>query len=93
MLRGVSMPNESKKFLTDFVTRRCIFGSDGLRIIESVATTVVESPLNPIFTKQLYRMLCAYGSVPAAKVVGGTVFIASPADSFRVLRIQRQFRF
>lgn len=38
-------------------------------------------------------MLRSNGSVAAPKVIGGTVFVASPADSFRMFRIQRQFRF
>ena len=38
-------------------------------------------------------MLGSNGSIPAPKVIGGTVLVASPADSFRMLRIKRHFRF
>ena len=56
-------------------------------------TIIVEFPLKPVFAKQFHRMLGAYCSIPTTEIIGRAVFIASPADSFRMLRIDYQFRF
>ena len=53
----------------------------------------VEFPFEPVFTEQLHRMLRPDRSIPAPKIVGGAVLVASPADSFRMLRIESQSGF
>lgn len=50
---------------------------------------MVKFPFDPVVAKQFHRMLGANGSIPAAKVVGCAVLVASPADAFRMLRVER----
>ena len=52
-----------------------------------------EFPFEPVFCEEFDRMLRPNCSVSAAEVIGGAIFVASPADSFWMLRIERYFRF
>lgn len=45
----------------------------------------------PILTQQFHRMLGPIGPVATAKIIHGAVFVATPADAFRVLGIAREF--
>jgi len=57
-------------------------------IIVGRGSISVEFPFDPVPTEQLHRMLRPDRPIPATKVVGGAVLVASPADSFRMLRIK-----
>jgi hypothetical protein len=48
-----------------------------------------ELPFPPILSEDLDRMLRPNRSVSATEVIGGATFVASPADSFWILRIER----
>lgn len=48
-------------------------------------------PFEPVFAKQFNGMLCADVAVSAVHRISGTVFIASPAISFGMLRVDREF--
>jgi hypothetical protein len=48
-------------------------------------------PFEPVFAKQFNGMLGADVAVSAVHRISGTVFIASPAISFGVLRVNREF--
>jgi len=50
-------------------------------------TLIIEFAVQPIFSEEFNRMRRPNRSVPAAKIVGRAVFIASPADSFRMFRV------
>jgi len=63
-------------------------GRRGLRL--GLGVTLL--PLPPIVTEQFHRVRRADCPVAAAHVVSGTEFVAAPADSFRVLRMDRKFR-
>lgn len=54
---------------------------------------VITAQLTPVFAKQFKRMLGAIGSIATHHVVSGTVFVATPANSFRVGRMYRKFLF
>jgi hypothetical protein len=54
-----------------------------------LGSSAILFPLRPVFPKQLRRMLGANGSVAAAQIVGWTIEVASPADSFRMFGVQR----
>ena len=54
---------------------------------------VGEFPFEPVLSEEFDRMLRPNRSVSAAEVIGGAILVASPADSFWMLRIDRYFRF
>jgi hypothetical protein len=53
----------------------------------------IEFPVEPVGAEEFDRMLSANGPVAAAKVVDRAIEIASPADTFRMLGMEGQFRF
>lgn len=54
---------------------------------------VGELPFKPVLSEEFNRMLRSNCSVSAAEVIGGAILVASPADSFWMLWIERYFRF
>ena len=56
-------------------------------VIELQPPVAVEIPIIP---QQLHRMLGTIGSVATAKVIDGAVFVAAPADTFRMLGTARK---
>lgn len=63
-----------------------------LRIPVRSGSLVGELPFEPVLSEEFDRMLRPNRSVSAAEVIGGAVLVASPADSFWMLRIDRYFR-
>ena len=45
----------------------------------------------PVFAEQFDRVLSACTAVPAAKIIGGTVLPAAPADALGVRRMNGEF--
>ena len=61
-----------------------------LYVIHSgITTLIVQFPLQPVVTEQLDWVLRSNRSVSAAKIISWAQLVASPADTLRVLRIQR----
>lgn len=48
--------------------------------------------IEPVVAEELDRMLSADGAIAAAQVVGGTTEVASPADTLRMFRMERELR-
>lgn len=49
-------------------------------------------PFPPIIAKEFNGVLRPVGSISTTKIIGWTVLIASPADTFRMLRMDREIR-
>lgn len=45
-------------------------------------------PGQPIVTKELHRVWCANGAIPAAETIGRTILVASPTDAFGILGME-----
>jgi hypothetical protein len=54
---------------------------------------MIQFPFDPVFPEQLNWMLRPNSAVSTTEIVGGTVFIAPPADALWMLRIERYLRF
>lgn len=48
------------------------------------------APLVPILAHAFHRVLGATGAVAAHQGIGWAIFVATPADAFGVLRVQRK---
>jgi hypothetical protein len=59
---------------------------------ERLLATVPSFFFEPVFAKEFNRVLGTDGSAAAAEVVGGTIQIASPADTFGMLRMRGYLR-
>jgi hypothetical protein len=77
-----------------------VYGADLRLLIEASSVDItrlgnlmIQFPIDPVFTEQFYRVLCPDRAIPAAKIVGCTVFVASPANALWMLGIERYFRF
>src|SRR4051812_23465671 len=46
-------------------------------------------PLKPIVPEEFHRVRCSDGPATAAEIVRRTIFVAPPADSFRVFGMNR----
>ena len=53
---------------------------------------MLDFPLKPVIPEKFRRVRSADRPVAAAQVVGRTVLVASPADAFGVLGVQRRLR-
>jgi hypothetical protein len=79
----------------DDATLHCSWTFDSWRFHRSrrcrgrLRTILSVSPLVPVFSKQFDRVRSALGAVAARQIIGGTIFVAAPADSFGVARMER----
>ena len=64
----------------------CPLAARGLRLLRGIS---VKSVLQPVITPKLNRMLRTLGAVAATHRIGGTIMLASPADSLGMPWVRR----